>query len=199
MRISAMDEPDSPPDPAATSAPRRFHVSLNSSDLARSIHFYRALTGTEPVKAHRDYAKFELNDPPLVLSLHPQRSGAGGTLNHLGIRMSNSEAVVAVQRRIEEQGFRTKRQDGVECCYALQTKFWASDPDGTLWEIYTLQEDLAHRGTGHVPLDMQVTSGNLRFSLSRLASGALGKARGLFSAKQCPLPPGERAELKAAK
>ena len=186
-----MDEPPLSP----TSAPRRFHVSLNVSDLARSLAFYRALTGMEPVKAHRDYAKFELNDPPLVLSLHPQRSSGGGTLNHLGIRVADSEAVVAVQRRIEEHGFRTKRQDGVECCYALQTKFWASDPDGTLWEIYTLQEDLAHRGSGRVPLDMQIASGNLRFSLSRLASGAMCKVRGLFTGKQCPLPASERAEL----
>ena len=28
------------------------------------------------------------------------------------------------------------------CCYALQDKFWLSDPDGNRWEIYTVLEDL---------------------------------------------------------
>src|SRR5205807_2071544 len=32
--------------------------------------------------------------------------------------------------------------------YARQTKFWVTDPDQTLWEIYTLDEDLEHRGAG---------------------------------------------------
>jgi hypothetical protein len=36
----------------------------------------------------------------------------------------------------------TQREDGVECCYARQTKFWISDPDQTLWEIYVFHEDV---------------------------------------------------------
>jgi hypothetical protein len=36
----------------------------------------------------------------------------------------------------------------VECCYARQTKFWVTDPDRTLWEVYTLDEDIDHRGAG---------------------------------------------------
>ena len=32
-------------------------------------------------------------------------------------------------------------EEGVECCYSRQTKFWIEDPDGTLWEIYTLAPD----------------------------------------------------------
>ena len=42
----------------------------------------------------------------------------------------------------------TTRREGVECCYARQTKFWVTDPDKTLWEMYTLDEDLDHRGQG---------------------------------------------------
>jgi len=30
------------------------------------------------------------------------------------------------------------------CCYALQEKFWLSDPDGNRWEVYTVLEDLEH-------------------------------------------------------
>ena len=31
-----------------------------------------------------------------------------------------------------------KRED---CCYALQDKFWVSDPDGNRWEVYNVIED----------------------------------------------------------
>ena len=63
---------------------RKFHASLNVSDLDRSIAFYRVLLGTEPAKVRSDYAKFDLAEPPLVLSLIPGRPGAGGNLNHVG-------------------------------------------------------------------------------------------------------------------
>ncbi len=44
---------------------------------------------------------------------------------------------------------RSQREEGVECCYAKQTKFWVHDPDNTLWEFYTLDDDeLDHRGAG---------------------------------------------------
>src|SRR5690606_3229636 len=39
-------------------------------------------------------------------------------------------------------------EEGVECCYARQSKFRLHDPDGTLWEFYVLEEDIAHRGAG---------------------------------------------------
>ena len=99
-----------------------------------------------------DYAKFELDDPPLVLSLEPCRHAPGGNLNHLGFRMPDSASLVEVQRRLELAGISTRREEGVECCYARQTKFWVHDPDGNLWEVYTLDEDLDHRGDGHLPI-----------------------------------------------
>jgi catechol 2,3-dioxygenase-like lactoylglutathione lyase family enzyme len=138
----------------------RFHLSLNVSNLERSLAFYGILFGREPAKQRSDYAKFELDDPPLVLSLMPmppspspsppwgRGQGEGGALNHLGFRMPDSAALVAVQMRLERAGISTKREEGVECCYARQTKFWVTDPDDTLWEIYTLEEDIDHRGAG---------------------------------------------------
>lgn len=126
----------------------RFHLSLNVAELARSVEFYRTLFGREPAKRRADYAKFELDDPPLVLSLEPTPRPSGGVLNHLGFRMPDSAALVAMQQRLEQAGIRSQREEGVECCYARQTKFWVTDPDGTLWEIYTLDGDLEHRGVG---------------------------------------------------
>jgi catechol 2,3-dioxygenase-like lactoylglutathione lyase family enzyme len=134
---------------ALTMAPAvRFHLSLNVTNLERSVAFYRILFGKEPAKCRPDYAKFELDDPPLVLSLEPTPPGPGGALNHLGFRMPDSATLVTVQMRLERAGIHTKREEGVECCYARQTKFWVTDPDHTLWEIYTLDEDIDHRGAG---------------------------------------------------
>lgn len=31
---------------------------------------------------------------------------------------------------------------GTACCYALQDKFWAADPDGHQWEVYYFHEDV---------------------------------------------------------
>jgi catechol 2,3-dioxygenase-like lactoylglutathione lyase family enzyme len=126
----------------------RFHLSLNVSNLGPSIDFYRILFGVEPAKRRSDYAKFELNDPPLVLSLEPTPRATGGPLNHLGFRLPDSATLVAMQERLERAGIRSQREEGVECCYARQTKFWVTDPDKTLWEIYTLHEDIDHRGEG---------------------------------------------------
>lgn len=130
----------------------RFHLSIDVSDIGRSVDFFRLLFGCDPAKVKPDYAKFEPVDPALVLSLEKRPSVSPGRLNHAGIRVQNAEQLVAIQRRLEEGGVRTVREDGVECCYAKQTKFWAPDPDGTMWEIYVLESDTPTRGTGAVPL-----------------------------------------------
>lgn len=125
-----------------------FHLSLNVGNLDRSIEFLQALLGVEPAKRRHDYAKFELDDPPLVLSLEPAAVSGRGALNHVGFRLADSAALVEAQRRLEAAGVATQREEGVECCYARQTKFWANDPDGTLWEIYVFEGDIEHRGMG---------------------------------------------------
>jgi hypothetical protein len=127
----------------------RFHISLNITNLERSVNFYKILFNMEPAKLRKDYAKFEPNEPPLVLSLEPNAKAGAGTLNHLGMRLGDSRQLVAMQERLEKAGIRSQREEGVECCYARQTKFWVHDPDNTLWELYTLDDDdLEHRGVG---------------------------------------------------
>lgn len=124
----------------------KFHFGLNVSDLARSVEFYSCFFDLPPTKYFDDYAKFELREPPLVMSLLPNSQLPGGTLYHLGLRLADSQQLVRVQRRLEEAGVRTRREEGVECCYAKQTKFWATDPDLNLWEMYVVAEDLDHHG-----------------------------------------------------
>jgi hypothetical protein len=59
--------------------------------------------------------------------------------------------LIEIQRRLEAAGLKTEREEGVECCYARQTKFWISDPDRALWEIYVFHEDLADHGAAAPP------------------------------------------------
>ena len=125
-----------------------FHMSLNVSNLDRSVEFFKRMLGVEPAKCRLDYAKFETADPPLVLSLEPHGHASDGALNHVGFRFRNAEALVDCQRRLELNGISTQREDNVECCYAKQSKFWVRDPDNTLWEFYVIAGDLDHRGPG---------------------------------------------------
>ncbi|QJX00982.1 ArsI/CadI family heavy metal resistance metalloenzyme [Frigoriglobus tundricola] len=133
-------------EPVAPTTATRFHVGLHVADLGRAVRFYRTLFGVSPAKHFDDYAKFDVAVPPLVLALYPAPQQAGGALNHVGLRFPDSAALVDVQRRLEEARVATQRQEGVECCYSRQTKFWVTDPDRTLWEIYTLHEDIDHSG-----------------------------------------------------
>jgi catechol 2,3-dioxygenase-like lactoylglutathione lyase family enzyme len=118
-----------------------FHVSLHAADLDRSVTFYRHLLGVDPVRHRKEYAKFELEDPPLVLSLLTGAAGRGGSLDHLGLRVPDAETLVAIQFRLEAAGIPSIREDGVSCCHSRQTKFWARDPDGVLWEIYLIDDE----------------------------------------------------------
>jgi catechol 2,3-dioxygenase-like lactoylglutathione lyase family enzyme len=150
-----------------------FHVSLNVSDLARSIEFYQKLFGTPPAKRRPDYAKFELEDPRLVLSLEPSGASAGGALNHLGFRLAGAQELVDLQRRLELAGLSSIREEGVECCYARQTKFWIQDPDKTLWEFYVLESDSDFAGDRRHPQTVPLSARpqpNVEFSSAGLAS-----------------------------
>src|SRR5262245_39772248 len=132
--------------PAGATAVVKFHASLNVSDLDRSVAFYTALFGEGPAKCYADYVKFEIDTPPLILSLKPKRACAGGPLNHLGLRLVTVEQLRAVQERLRAAGAHFGAQDDVKCCYALQTKLWVTDPDETLWEVYVLHDDVPDWG-----------------------------------------------------
>jgi catechol 2,3-dioxygenase-like lactoylglutathione lyase family enzyme len=160
MSLLQIEEPSTCIAKSASRAAIRFHLSLNVADLDRASNFFRIFLGVEPAKCRPDYAKFELDNPPVVLSLEPFKAKPGGNLNHLGFRMPDSATLIEFQSRLETNGFATQREDGVECCYARQTKFWVNDPDGNLWEIYTLDEDIEHRGAGQIPSDVLPTKSN---------------------------------------
>src|SRR5260370_10388976 len=81
----------------------RIQLAINVDDLDESISFYTKLFGAEPAKIRPGYANFAIADPPLKLILMENR-GDGGTLNHLGVEVADTEAVDAEQRRLGEVG-----------------------------------------------------------------------------------------------
>jgi len=117
------------------------HISLNVSDLPRSTDFYRRFLG-EPKKLKSDYAKFVALEPRIHLALQPGRITGTGPLSHLGIRVDSSDRVREWKNDLQGRGLATEEEKRESCCYALQDKFWVTDPDGNRWEVYTVLEDL---------------------------------------------------------
>jgi len=116
-----------------------FHVALNVRSIPDAVARYRKILGAEPAKVREDYAKFELADPPLILSLN--LGDAPGTIGHLGIRYPERGTVAKELKRAEGNELEPFRQDGVTCCYAKADKFWVNDADGMAWEMYTFLAD----------------------------------------------------------
>jgi catechol 2,3-dioxygenase-like lactoylglutathione lyase family enzyme len=125
----------------------RMHVALNVSDLESSRRFYEDLFGTAPDKVRADYIRFQVDDPPLALTLNVPRTLTKGTrLSHLGIRVAGTDQLRAAHDRLAAAGHKLKVEDGTTCCYALQDKFWVTDPDGNDWEYYQLLDDAPEEG-----------------------------------------------------
>ena len=119
---------------------RKVHIALNVTDVNRSVEFYRAVFGLEPVKWKPGYAKFDVADPSLNLTLnHQDRIDGRGALNHLGIEVLSTEDVLAAKERLTKAGLITADEMNVDCCFALQDKTWITDPDGYRWEIFTVK------------------------------------------------------------
>lgn len=125
----------------------RIQLALNVDDLAASIAFYSTLFATEPAKVRPGYANFAVAEPPLKLVLI-ENPGHGGSVNHLGVEVADTDTVDAEQTRLAAAGFASIEERGTVCCYAKQDKFWVQDsPDGERWEVYTVLADSAEEGT----------------------------------------------------
>ena len=119
----------------------RVQLALNVDDLEASIAFYAALFGTTPAKVRPGYANFAVAEPPLKLVLI-ENPGSGGSVNHLGVEVSDTATVDAVQGRLAESGLASVDERDTTCCYARQDKFWGQGaPDGEAWEVYTVLAD----------------------------------------------------------
>jgi len=119
----------------------KLHVALNVNNLEESLAFYRALWGVEPVKVRTGYAKFDVAEPSVNLTLNENPVRGMGGLNHLGIQVESTEAVFAMRERLQARGLLTEDEMQTTCCYAFQDKIWLTDPNGFRWEVFTVLKD----------------------------------------------------------
>ncbi|ARU63862.1 glyoxalase/bleomycin resistance/dioxygenase family protein [Tumebacillus avium] len=119
----------------------RMHVAINVKELEASLAFYTAFFGTEPTKVKADYAKFELQNPPLHFSLNVRPYESRGVLNHMGFQVASTEAVMGVRSRLQAAGLVALDEMNTTCCYAVQDKIWVRDPEGNAWEIFFTKAD----------------------------------------------------------
>jgi catechol 2,3-dioxygenase-like lactoylglutathione lyase family enzyme len=117
------------------------HLALNVRNVERSMEFYKKLLGLEPSKVRRGYAKFDIANPPLNLTLNEAAFKERGALSHLGIQVATTEDVHAMREKWIDAGLTTRDEMGTNCCYAIQDKTWAHDPDGNQWEVFVVLED----------------------------------------------------------
>ncbi|MGH9934625.1 MAG: ArsI/CadI family heavy metal resistance metalloenzyme [Blastocatellia bacterium] len=120
------------------------HISINVSNVERSVEFYRKMLGIEPLKVRAGYAKFDVRNPPLNLAMNEVALGEEGKvsrLSHLGIQVGSTEDVLATRERWAAAGLTTRDEMQTSCCYAVQDKTWVADPDGNHWEVFVVLED----------------------------------------------------------
>lgn len=123
----------------------KIHVALNVNNLEESLKFYRALWGIEPAKVRIGYAKFDVAEPPVNLTLNENPAklehGSGG-VNHLGIQVGSTETVLAMRERLVERGLPIALEEtNTTCCFAVQDKIWVVDPNGYRWEVFVVHQD----------------------------------------------------------
>ncbi len=117
------------------------HLALNVRNVERSIEFYKKMFGIEPSKVRTGYAKFDVQNPPLNLTLNEATLNERGALSHLGIQVGSSADVLAMRERWGAAGLQTRDELQTNCCYALQDKTWVHDPDGNEWEAFVVLVD----------------------------------------------------------
>ena len=117
------------------------HLAMNVSNVENSIEFYKKMFGIEPSKVRTGYAKFDVQNPPLNLTLNQNVINGQGALSHLGIQVAGTEDVIALREQWKEKGLVPREEMQTTCCYALQDKSWVHDPDGNEWEVFTVLQD----------------------------------------------------------
>ena len=117
------------------------HLALNVRNVVKSSEFYTKMLGIEPSKVRTGYAKFDVQNPPLNLTLNEVAFNERGALSHLGIQVASTEDVMATREKWADAGLVTRDEMQTDCCYATQDKTWVRDPDGNEWEVFVVLQD----------------------------------------------------------
>ena len=121
----------------------RTHLSLPVTDLDASVAFYTALFGAPPDKTRPGFARFTPDIAPLALSLQGGQTPTPdpSPFAHFGLRLAAPTDLAVAGDRLRAAGLLASTETGSTCCFAVQDKHWAVDPDGRPWELYVLLDD----------------------------------------------------------
>lgn len=119
----------------------RPHLSLDVQNVPASVAFYQKVFGAPPQKQTHDYAKFDVTQPPLNLSV-VSLTGRISSVDHLGIEVDSMEEIAVWKERLQTAGILDRVEENIACCFARQDKLWFSDPDGNAWEVFVVHEQL---------------------------------------------------------
>ena len=123
----------------------KMHLNLSTRDLDASVAFYEVLLAAAPTKKLPDYALFVTENPGLELALDHDGDAVAALGQHFGIVVESAEEVETQAGRLRAAGYAIDVEREERCCYANQTKVWASDPEGRRWETYVVHADTDDR------------------------------------------------------
>lgn len=127
------------------------HLNFATTDLAKSVAFYSTLLDAAPAKIRKDYALFITDEPGLELAIDVSTDVSASQDAHYGVLVETSDEVERAIARLAHAGFASSIEREATCCYANQTKVWATDPEGRRWEVYTVHEDTDERESEAAP------------------------------------------------
>ena len=119
---------------------KRMHVHVAVESLDKSIKFYNALFGIEPIKTKSDYAKWMLDDPRVNFAISTRSHKTG--VDHLGLQVDELDELEELRSRLKNADMTLFDEGETVCCYARSDKSWIEDPSGITWETYKTMEDV---------------------------------------------------------
>src|SRR5437588_8699789 len=102
----------------------KLHVSLDVANVEESVRFYSALFNAPPTKLKKGYAKFDVEQPAVNLTMQQIERCCLQGLSHMGIRVESRAEIEAYKSRMLAAGFAVEEEVNTTCCQALQAKIW---------------------------------------------------------------------------
>src|SRR3954470_6910696 len=100
----------------------KFHLSLDVKNVEDSVRFYSILFDTQPTKQKAGYAKFDLEQPAVNLTLNESAPCCITGISHMGIRVDSTAEVLAAKQRLEAGGLGNFEKKKTTCCYPVPDK-----------------------------------------------------------------------------
>lgn len=117
------------------------HIHLGVEDANRSAAFYEALLGAPPTRRCPLAAIFELETPPLILTLERAERG---TPSRFSLLVTEPQQVADAAIALRRVGIRLRLEDeGVE----------AADPDGNAWRVRLAPAGVGRSVRGPSPVE----------------------------------------------